>query len=87
MNVYVLGTSRCVLFAATLAAVVSSVACAGPTWTFEADVRPILKTHCFQWHGEESMIVGNLDVRHVRLLVLGGDCGWLSRRKRPWSVC
>ena len=75
MTVYVLGISRCVLFAATLAAVVSSVACAGPTWTFEADVRPILKTHCFQCHGEESVNKGNLDVRLVRLLVSGGDSG------------
>jgi len=75
MNVYVLGISRCVLFAATLAAVVSSVACAGPTWTFEADVRPILKTHCFQCHGEESVNKGHLDVRLVRLLVSGGDSG------------
>ena len=43
--------------------------------TFEADVRPILKAHCFHCHGEEGKTEGNLDVRLVRLLVAGGDSG------------
>lgn len=48
---------------------------AGTKRTFEADVRPIFKTHCFQCHGEESKTEGNLDVRLVRLLMAGGDSG------------
>ena len=43
--------------------------------TFEADVRPILKAHCFHCHGEEGKTEGNLDVRLVRLLVTGGESG------------
>jgi mono/diheme cytochrome c family protein len=43
--------------------------------TFEADVRPILKTHCFQCHGEEPELSGGFDVRLVRLMIAGGDSG------------
>jgi hypothetical protein len=42
--------------------------------TFERDVRPILKKHCFQCHGEEKT-EGSLDVRLARLLMKGGDSG------------
>lgn len=59
----------------TLAALASSMAEAGTKRTFEVDVRPILKTHCFQCHGEESKTEGSLDVRLVRLLLSGGDSG------------
>ena len=43
--------------------------------TFEADVRPLLKAHCFQCHGEEPELSGSLDVRLVRLMAAGGDSG------------
>ena len=43
--------------------------------TFEQHVRPILKVHCFQCHGEEEKHEGNLDLRLTRLLVKGGDSG------------
>lgn len=43
--------------------------------TFEADIRPIFKAHCFQCHGEESKTKGELDVRLVRLLLTGGESG------------
>jgi len=45
------------------------------TTTFETHVRPILKAHCFQCHGEESELQGNLDLRLVRLMATGGDSG------------
>ncbi|MCA9224263.1 MAG: DUF1553 domain-containing protein [Planctomycetales bacterium] len=48
---------------------------AGETLTFERDVRPILKTHCFHCHGEGDELAGGLDVRLRRLLVQGGDSG------------
>ena len=70
-----LNLPRCILFVATLATVASSVAVAGTKRTFKADVRPVLKTHCFQCHGEESKTEGSLDVRLVRLLLSGGDSG------------
>jgi Protein of unknown function (DUF1553)/Protein of unknown function (DUF1549)/Planctomycete cytochrome C len=43
--------------------------------TFEATVRPILKAHCFQCHGEEAKPKGGLDLRWVRAMVAGGDSG------------
>jgi mono/diheme cytochrome c family protein len=43
--------------------------------TFERDVRPILKAHCFQCHGEEGEVKGDLDVRLKRLLEKGGETG------------
>lgn len=43
--------------------------------TFEKDVRPILKAHCFQCHGEEGEMKGGLDVRLARFLFKGGKSG------------
>jgi cytochrome c553 len=43
--------------------------------TFEQDVRPILKTHCFHCHGEAGEKKGGLDVRLVRYLQQGGKHG------------
>ena len=42
--------------------------------TYERDIRPILKAHCFHCHGEDAT-EGSLDVRLRRLLVTGGDTG------------
>ncbi|MDI1314847.1 PSD1 and planctomycete cytochrome C domain-containing protein [Prosthecobacter sp.] len=52
-----------------------------PAWAaaapvmFEKDVRPILKTHCFQCHGEEGEMKGGLDVRLARFILKGGKDG------------
>jgi hypothetical protein len=43
--------------------------------TFEADIRPILKTHCFQCHGESGEKKGGLDLRLRRLMLAGGESG------------
>ncbi len=43
--------------------------------TYERDVRPILKAHCFHCHGEGEELEGGLDVRLRRLIVEGGDSG------------
>ncbi|SIO22841.1 Planctomycete cytochrome C [Singulisphaera sp. GP187] len=43
--------------------------------TYEQDVRPILKAHCFQCHGEEEKPKGKLDLRLVRLMKQGGVSG------------
>ncbi len=54
---------------------------AAPAWAaaapvmFEKDVRPILKTHCFQCHGEEGETKGGLDVRLARFILKGGKDG------------
>lgn len=42
---------------------------------FEKHVRPILKAHCFQCHGEAGETEGGLDLRLRRLIVAGGESG------------
>lgn len=54
---------------------VSAAAAVAVELTYEADVRPILKAHCFQCHGEGDMVEGNLDLRLRRFVVKGGDSG------------
>lgn len=48
---------------------------AAESLTFEKDVRPILKAHCFHCHGEDGEKKGGLDVRLARFLVKGGESG------------
>ncbi len=57
--------------------VLALVACAGAAepLTFEQHVRPILRAHCFQCHGEEDEHEGSLDLRLARLISKGGDSG------------
>src|SRR4026207_825394 len=43
--------------------------------TFEKDIRPILKAHCFDCHGEGEKPRGGLDLRLRRLMLKGGDEG------------
>ncbi len=50
-------------------------ATAASTLTFEKDVRPILKAHCFHCHGEEGEMKGGLDVRLTRYILKGGKSG------------
>jgi mono/diheme cytochrome c family protein len=68
---------RSALFAITIAlpAVAAADGKSAATVTFEQQVRPILKAHCFQCHGEAGKKEGGLDVRLRRFLVKGGDSG------------
>ncbi len=43
--------------------------------TYERDIRPIFKTHCFQCHGEGGSHKSGLDLRLQRLVLQGGKHG------------
>src|SRR5262245_32996404 len=45
------------------------------TPTFEKDIRPLFKAHCFECHGDGAKLRGGLDLRLRRLAVEGGDTG------------
>ena len=70
---------------AALLAVSTVTSDAAPALTFEKDIRPIFKTHCFQCHGEEGKTKGGLDVRLKRLLMKGGEHGPAIVSGRPDS--
>jgi mono/diheme cytochrome c family protein len=60
----------------TLLVVLSTtVSTAADDVTFEGHVRPILKAHCFQCHGEDGEKQGGLDLRLRRFIVAGGESG------------
>jgi hypothetical protein len=58
----------CLLFVAA-----PVIAAAPPT--FEKDIRPILKAHCLDCHGEGEKLNGGLDLRLQRLMLKGGEDG------------
>ncbi|WP_166819660.1 PSD1 and planctomycete cytochrome C domain-containing protein [Thalassoroseus pseudoceratinae] len=45
------------------------------TLTYEKDIRPIFREHCFDCHGATEELEGNLDLRLVRFMKKGGDAG------------
>lgn len=69
-----------------LAAPLSVRASESDRLTFERDIRPILKTHCFHCHGEAGVREGGLDVRLRRLLAEGGDSGAAIGRSSAGSL-
>jgi mono/diheme cytochrome c family protein len=63
------------VFGGALLCTTDRTASAKDALTFEQDVRPILKAHCFQCHGEGEKLKGGLDTRLRRLLLKGGEDG------------
>ncbi|MCP4171678.1 MAG: DUF1553 domain-containing protein [Fuerstiella sp.] len=43
--------------------------------TFEKDVRPIFRAHCYDCHGATEDVKGGLDLRLVRFMQKGGESG------------
>jgi hypothetical protein len=43
--------------------------------TYERDIRPIFRAHCFDCHGATDKLEGGLDLRLVRFLIKGGETG------------
>lgn len=43
--------------------------------TFENDIRPIFRAHCFDCHGAVEEMKGGLDLRLVRFMAKGGESG------------
>jgi mono/diheme cytochrome c family protein len=62
------------LFIAWLLFAFAHASAASPP-VFEKDIRPILKAHCFECHGEGEKLKGGLDLRLRRLMLQGGDEG------------
>lgn len=56
------------LLLGSLAALAGTRAGPAPALTFEAQVRPILKTHCFDCHGEGDELKGKVDLRLRRFM-------------------
>ena len=69
--------SRLSLFTLAIlqASTVLTHAAAPDVVTYEKDVRPILKAHCFHCHGESAELSGELDLRLTRLMIRGGESG------------
>src|SRR4051794_34048080 len=63
----------CGLFGSLLASSPSLLG--APVILFEKDIRPILKAHCFDCHGEGEKLKGGLDLRLRRLMLKGSDEG------------
>ena len=51
--------------------------------TFERHIRPILRQYCFDCHGATDKKEGNLDLRLVRFMKLGGDSGTAINSEKP----
>src|SRR5581483_3588792 len=68
--------ATCLVLAAISLASRSAFAVDGQSeLTYEQHIRPILKAHCFQCHGEGGQLKGGLDLRLKRLMETGGESG------------
>jgi mono/diheme cytochrome c family protein len=63
-----------ILLCCWLSLSISAISATEPV-TYEKDVRPILKAHCFHCHGESGTVEGSLDLRLRHYLMSGGDSG------------
>ncbi|MFT5525358.1 MAG: hypothetical protein ACI9HK_003326 [Pirellulaceae bacterium] len=71
---FALGLFSPILFSSGLANF-NAIVLGGEIIAYEKDVRPILKAHCFQCHGEDGKKEGKLDLRLQRFVIAGGESG------------
>src|SRR6266705_6359036 len=71
----------CIAAGSFLLATASAFSASSPT--FEKDIRPILKAHCFDCHGEGEKLRGGLDLRLRRLILKGGEDGLVLVPGKP----
>ncbi len=62
-------------FFALLSIVIFGVTVSAEELTFEKDIRPLFRAHCFDCHGATDEKEGDLDLRQVRLMISGGESG------------
>lgn len=65
--------SKSLIIVGTL--LLTSSICCSDVLTFEKDIRPIFRAHCFDCHGAGEEFEGGLDLRLVRSLLSGGESG------------
>lgn len=53
--------------------------------SYERDIRPIFRAHCFDCHGATDEVEGGLDLRLVRFMKRGGDSGPAIEVSKPDS--
>jgi mono/diheme cytochrome c family protein len=53
------------------------------TLTFERDIRPILKAHCFHCHGEGEKLKGGVDLRLRRFMLTNSESGHVMVPGKP----
>ena len=66
---------NCLIWVVLLAFGASQVSAERDAPSFENDVRPVLKAHCFHCHGEGEELASGLDLRLKRFIQTGGDSG------------
>lgn len=54
---------------------VANACAAADKLTFEGDIRPILRQHCFDCHAAAKELKGKLDLRLARFAIRGGETG------------
>lgn len=65
----------CRIFLIAAFSVLASSSVGAEEFTFERDIRPILRAHCFDCHGATEEPKGGLDLRQVRRMQKGGESG------------